>query len=169
MKEIDDSIFSKFLEDLSEISKDITTFSQQSVRMVLDESKDEHWDLAEEIYNEIRSDITDVQKISENIKKTERIVLRVKKHLFYEEHLIVSSDVLEKRRLDADPEIVNSWCRLRDGDFVESDLRFFEHEQVESIIEKRKQLTYKQAHLETEALGYVWKPEEAYDGNPGKS
>lgn len=55
------------------------------------------------------------------------------------------------------------------GDFVPSDIKLFEHEQVESILVKRKELDYNSAHKETLARGYTWNPEEAYNGDPGES
>ncbi|WP_338570500.1 hypothetical protein VRB37_16540 [Erwinia billingiae] len=164
-----DDIFKRFLSDLDEQSFDEQVSSTNTVRMLLDETKDEDWERAHEIYEEIRLDISDIQKISINIKKTERVVTRVKDHLFFREHIIIVNDVVEKRRLDADPEIANSWSRLSVGDFVPSDIALFEHEQVESILEKRKQLDYKSAHIETLARGYTWDPEEAYNGDPGES
>lgn len=165
----EDDIFKRFLNDLDEIAFNDAPSSIDSVRMLLDESKDEDWEKAKEIYEEIRVDLTDISKISVNLQKTERIVTRVKDHLFFKEHIIIVDDVIEKRRLDADPEIVNSWSRLCVGDFVPSDVDLFAHEQVESILVKRKELDYKSAHKEALARGYTWNPEEAYNGDPGES
>ncbi|WP_410756479.1 hypothetical protein [Citrobacter youngae] len=164
-----DSIFDRFLSDLDEIISTEVTLKASKVRKVLDESNDEHWVIAETYYEEIRSDLADVQKICTNIDESERVVTRVKDHLFFNEHIIITDNIEEKRRLDSDPEIVNAWSRLTEGDFTPTDLSFFKHEQVESILEKRKKLDYRSAHLETLNLGYRWNPEEAYDGDPGNS
>lgn len=165
----ENDIFKRFLSDLDEIAFDVEPSPIENVRMLLDESKDEDWERAKEVYEEIRADITDIGKISVNLNKTERVVTRVKDHLFFKEHIIIINEVIEKRRLDADPEIANSWSRLCEGDFVPSDVNLFEHEQVESILVKRKELDYKSAHKETLARGYTWDPQEAYNGDPGES
>lgn len=165
----EDGIFDRFLNDLDEQTSSEDLVSITHVRMLLDESNNDDWEKAKQCYEEIRIDLSDINKISVNIKKTERVVTRVKDHLFFQEHIIIVDDIIEKRRLDEDPEIVNSWSRLCEGDFVPSDIDLFEHEQVESILVKRKELDYKSAHEETLARGYTWNPEEAYNGDPGES
>lgn len=160
-------IFERFLLDLDEIINEEVTLKASKVRKVLDESNDEHWSAADTHYDEIRADVEDVKRICFNIKEAERVVTRVKDHVFYKEHVIVTDNIEEKRRLDSDPEIVNAWSRLTEGDFTQTDLDFFKHEQVESILEKRKSLDYKSAHIETLELGFKWNPEEAYNGDPG--
>jgi len=42
----------------------------------------------------------------------------IKGHFFYDEHLLGSG----MTRFDADPDVVNAWSRLANGDFVQSDI-----------------------------------------------
>lgn len=166
---MNESIFERFLLDLDEIINEDVTLKASKVRKVLDESNPEHWEVANTHYDEIRADVEDVKKICLNIKETERVVTRVKDYVFCKEHVIITDSIEEKRRLDSDPEIVNAWSRLTEGDFTPTDIEFFKHEQVESILEKRKSLDYRSAHVETLNLGFKWNPEEAYNGDPGNS
>lgn len=163
---MNDDIFVKAFQSIDEIlSVDIDVKAQNSARKILDANKLEDWDRAELIYDEIRNDLSDVPKIACNLRKPERIVVRVKEHIFIREHQIVIDDVAEMRRLDADPEIVNVWSRLCEGDFVESDVSLFKHEQLESIIELRQKVSQTTAHRKTVLLGYDWNPDEAYYGD----
>jgi hypothetical protein len=163
---MNDDIFIKAIQSIDEIfSLDIEVKANISVRKVLDANKIEDWDRAELIYDEIRKDLSDIPKIASNLRKPERIVVRVKEHIFIREHKIVIDDVEDIRRLDADPDIVNVWSRYCEGDFVKSDLDLFKHEQLESIIEMREQVSQTEAHRKTVLLGYDWNPDEAYYGD----
>lgn len=163
---MNDDFFIKALQSIDEIlSDDFEVKKNINARKVLDANKLEDWDRAEDIYEEIRQDISDIPKIAQNLQKSERIVVRVKEHVFIREHEIVIDDIVQIRRLDADPEIVNVWSRLCEGDHVESDLKLFEHEQLESIIEIRHKVSQTVAHRQTVLLGYNWNPDEAYDGD----
>ncbi|AGQ30855.1 hypothetical protein [Serratia liquefaciens] len=151
-----------FLDEI--ISSDLENAST-ILRVVLDPNKLENWDKAVELYEAIRQDTSDVAKIAENIQKPESVVSRVKEHIFYKKHRIVINDIDEYRRLDADPEIVNSWSRMTEGDHVDEDEKLFRHEQLESIIVMRKDVSQTEAHRTTIACGYTWNPEEAYNGD----
>ncbi|UKY36464.1 hypothetical protein [Pantoea dispersa] len=166
---MNEDIFNRFFNDLSEILTEESENRSFKTRKVLNEEVDEDWVKAGEYYEQIKSDSEDVHKICRNLNETHRVVTRVKDYLFVREHIIISNDVEEKRCFDPDPEIVNAWSRLTVGDFVDSDKKLFKHEQVESILVKREGMDYQSAHLETIRRGYDWKPEEAYNGDPGKS
>ncbi len=155
----------KNLNDIIEADSKI----KKKIRIVLNQHVLEDYDKAEVHYDEIRADHTDIEKIAKNISKNPKIVSRVKNHIFYMEHDIIYMDVAQKKRLDADPEIVNSWSRMTLGDFVEADMKLFRHEQMESILVSRQGMNQTSAHNKTIALGYDWNPEEAYDGNPGEN
>jgi len=166
---MNDDIFINAFNSIDEILSIDIDAKKQLVRTVLSAKKVEDWDRAEGYYEQIRQDLTDVQLISDNLSKPHRIVSRVKDHIFYREHQIVIDDVVEIRKLDADPEIVNCWSRLCEGDYVSEDLKLFLHEQVESIIEIRQKVSQTIAHKRTIELGYDWNPDEAYNGNSSDS
>ncbi|GAB50261.1 hypothetical protein [Atlantibacter hermannii] len=163
---MNEDFFIKALQSIDEIlSDDFEAKKKITTRKVLDSNNLADWDRAEEFYDEIRQDLSDIPKIANNLQKSERIVNRVKEHVFIRDHEIVIDDLVEIRRLDADPEIVNVWSRLCEGDHVESDVKLFEHEQLESIIEIRQKVSQTVAHRQTVLLGYNWNPDEAYDGD----
>lgn len=162
---MNDDIILRALESLDEIiSSDLINDSPIPSR-ILDPNKLRDWERADDFYEEIRQDQGDVHKISANIGKPLIVVSRVKEHIFYKKHKIVIDDITEFRRLDSDPEIVNSWCRLRDGGHVQQDMDLFRHEQLESILVTRKGHTQTEAHLLTINAGYQWNPDEAYNGD----
>lgn len=164
---INEDAFNKYLSDLDAILSEESCLKLQKARIVLDQNDSDSWDDAEKKYEEIRIDINDIDKICLHISETKRVVTRVKDHVFFREHIFIVDDIVEKKRFDPDPEIVNAWSRLTEGDHVESDVDLFKHEQVESILERRKGLDYVQAHTQAISLGYNWNPEEAYDGDSG--
>ncbi len=164
---INDDAFNKYLSDLDAILSEESKLKSQQARIILDQNDSDSWGEAERHYEEIRNDHKDIDKICSNISESSRVVTRVKDHVFFREHIFIVDDLIEKKRFDADPEIVNAWSRLTEGDHVESDIDFFKHEQVESILERRKGLDYVKAHNEAIGLGYHWNPEEAYDGDSG--
>jgi len=164
---INEDIFNTYLSSLDAILSEESELKRRTVRSVLDQNDADSWDDAVKHYDAIRQDITDIERICVNISEARRVVNRVKDHVFFREHTFIVDDIAVKRRFDADPEIVNAWSRLTEGDHVSSDLELFKHEQVESILERRKGLDYVQAHTETVKLGFNWNPEEAYDGDSG--
>lgn len=166
---MNDDIFAKAFESLDDIlSSDLSNF-HQPVRRILNPNKLDDWDRAVDHYEEIRKDESDIEKIAMNLGKTSGVVSRVKEHIFFKSHSIIVEDIEQIRRLDEDPEIVNSWCRLRDGDHVGEDENLFRHEQLESIIVLRKKVSQTEAHLRTLAAGYSWNPDEAYNGDISNS
>lgn len=170
---MNDDVFIKALESIDEIlSIDINakdSFVRQVIKTETFAQIEASWDKAEEFYDEIRKDTEDIDLISQNLLKSPAIVSRVKEHIFVKMHYIEIDEIVQFRRLDADPEIVNSWSRMKQGDLVESDLKLFRHEQLESIIELRKNVTQTEAHKLTLQSGYDWNPDEAYNGNSSNS
>lgn len=85
----------------------------------------------------------------------EATIARIKTHVFESEHLLDTGI----RRFDADPNIVNAWSRLRQGDFLQSDLILLSHERFESKFEALFKTNYRTAHDAAESSGRVWTPE----------
>lgn len=166
---MNDDIYQTFLSSLDALLQQDNVEKKSVTRRILRQDRIEDYSKAEDWYETIRQDNTDVELISKNIKKHANIVTRIKEHVFYKEHVIIRDDIVEKKRLDCDPEIVNSWCRMRDGDHVENDLKLFRHEQVETIMMQRKSMHQQQAHQYALDAGYKWNPEEAYDGDSGNN
>ncbi|MFZ5271581.1 hypothetical protein [Enterobacter asburiae] len=111
----------------------------------------------EESYESIRQDSSDINKISTNIDKDLETVGRVKTHIFFAEHDITYQDGSQiRKRLDADPLIANAWNRLTCATHTDDDLAFFAHEEYESLIEIRDNLSYNEAHELTIIAGFVW-------------
>lgn len=160
-----DDIFLRAFESLDDILSSDLKNDVPLPKRILDPNKLKDWERADDFYEEIRQDQSDIHKIAINIDKPVVIVSRVKDHIFYKTHKIVIDDIIEFRRLDSDPEIVNSWCRLRDGGHVSQDEDLFRHEQLESILVVRKGLTQTEAHSLTINAGYQWNPDEAYYGD----
>jgi hypothetical protein len=128
---------------------------QTGGRQVLNPSRIEGWDAAERAYGSIRADKTDISAIAQNTGMPEATIKRIKGHVFENVHLLDSG----LRRFDADPNIVNSWNRLQQGDFSQSDLGFLAHERFEAKFESLFKTNYRTAHYAAERSGRVWKPE----------
>jgi hypothetical protein len=128
---------------------------QTGGRQVLNPSRIEGWDAAERAYGSIRADRTDIAAIAQNTGIPEATIKRIKGHVFENVHLLDSG----LRRFDADPNIVNSWSRLQQGDFSQSDLGFLAHERFEAKFEALFRANYRTAHEAAERSGRVWKPE----------
>ena len=124
-------------------------------RQVLDPSDIRSWDAAEDAYKLIRSDTTDVSTIAKNTGFSESRVARIKDHVFVNEHKLD----LGVRQFDADPEIVNAWSRLKNGDFVQSDLDLLRHEIFESKFEGIFRTDYRTAHEAAIRANRPWSPE----------
>lgn len=128
---------------------------QTSGRQVLNPNRFEGWDAAERVYDSIRADRTDIVAIAQNTGMPEATISRIKTHVFENEHLLDTG----LRRFDADPNIVNAWSRLQQGDFLQSDLVLLSHERFESKFEALFKTNYRIAHDAAEKSGRVWTPE----------
>ncbi len=129
--------------------------TQTGARQVLDPNTVKGWDAAEGAYDAIRGDATDVSAIAKNTGMSEARIARIKEHVFIKEHALDSG----VRRFDADPDIVNSWNRLKTGDWVESDLDLLQHERFESKFEAIFKTDYRTAHDAAIRSGRTWTPE----------
>ncbi|WP_341266204.1 hypothetical protein WKC53_08645 [Morganella morganii] len=117
------------------------------------------FELAEAEYENIRNDPDDIQRISDTTGKDIDIISRVKTHIFYAEHDITYQDgSVVRKRLDEDPEIVNSWVRLREDCCIQSDHDFIAHEERESYLVIFQGMGYNEAHKLTISEGLTWCP-----------
>lgn len=132
-------------------------YAQTGARRVI--SEDAAWDGSElRYYEQIRNDETDVAQISENCGLSRATILLIKYHLFFnKQHVLDEGRV---GRFDADPDIVNAWFRLKQGDFVPEDMDLMYHELAEALLEKNFE-TLRDAHLFVEnRLGWKWTGED---------
>lgn len=128
---------------------------QTGARQVINPNSIEAWDAADSAYDAIRMNNTDVKTIAQNVGWPEARVAAIKDHVFYDEHLLDSG----MRRFDADPDIVNAWSRLTNGDFVQSDIHLLQHERFESKFESIFKTNYRTAHDAAIRSGRTWTPE----------
>jgi hypothetical protein len=98
-------------------------------------------------YQEIRVMTDDVQIIAKNTGMRESKIKRIKKHLFYDDHILEGNRI---GKLDPDCEIAAAWDRLYRGDFIKNDIKLLEHEFFESRYEKMYKTTLRQAHEATQ-------------------
>ncbi|RGC28377.1 hypothetical protein DWX41_16685 [Hungatella hathewayi] len=99
-------------------------------------------DEAESYYESLRTRNDDVRSVAKNVGWTERSVARIKQHVFFNKHVL--DDGI--RRFDADYNMAVAWQRLINGDYLDRDVLLLKHEYLESIIEKKYNLTYREAH-----------------------
>ena len=97
---------------------------------------------AEILYHTIRKSIDDVNKISKNLNLPQKIILQIKKHIFFEDHILNNGI----GKFPADLDMARAWQRLVNGNFVKSDLRLLLHEFSESLIMNGKEVSWSIAH-----------------------
>lgn len=105
---------------------------------------------ADEAYEIIRASVTDTRAIAKNTGIKESNIMKVKKHIFYEKHLLdkyVDYGIpAEMRRFDSDLAIANAWKRLEMGDFTKDDIQLLKHEIAEVWYMKKYGHGYTAAH-----------------------
>ena len=99
-------------------------------------------DEAESYYKFTRTTNDDISSIAKNVGWTEHSVARIKQHVFSDKHILDDGT----RRFDADYNMAVAWQRLINGDYLDRDILLLKHEYLESIIEKKYNLTYREAH-----------------------
>ena len=129
------------VEDSARI-KHISGAREMSVKEYM---KREKWALEE--YDKIRRSTTDTSDIAKNLKIEEFRVKNVKDHLFVREHKMRDGNI---RRFDPDPDIAETWNRLRSNQYTEKDLQLFKHEAFESRFESIHKTDYGTAHDKTQ-------------------
>lgn len=108
-------------------------------------------DEAESYYDAMRSKNDDVRAIAKSVGWTEYSIARIKQHVFLDKHIL--DDGI--RRFDADYNMAVAWQRLVNGKFLDRDVLLLKHEYLESVIEKKYNLAYREAHDRT-TLKHDW-------------
>ena len=99
----------------------------------------------------MRSTNDDVRAIAKSIGWTEYSIARIKQHVFLNKHIL--DDGI--RRFDADYNMAVAWQRLINGDYLDRDIMLLKHEYLESVVEMKYNLTYREAHDRT-TLKHDW-------------
>ena len=110
---------------------------------------------AEEYYERARKDDSDVKRIAKYTGMSEKKIQRIKDHLFHNAHML---DDGKKRKFDADYDIALAWQRLSEGRGEKRDILLLKHEYLESCLERKYNLTYREAHDLAEKK-YPWDKE----------
>ena len=100
-------------------------------------------DEAEKYYEKVRLDNSDIEKISKNTGFSIKKINIIKNHVFYNKHIRFDGSI---GLLDADYDMAVAWQRLINGDYEDRDILLLNHEYLESGLEKRYNLTNKDAH-----------------------
>lgn len=108
-------------------------------------------DEAENYYVTVRSRNDDVELISRNTGWSKVKINKIKQHVFFNLHILDRG----KARYDADYNMAVAWKRLIAGEFLDRDLLLLKHEYLESGLEKKYNLIYREAHEITQAK-YDW-------------
>ena len=113
-------------------------FERGSVNWLLDREKQSNT-----YYEKIRKRKDDIEKIAKNTGWSYESINRIKNHVFYDSHILQDGSI---GILDADYDMAVAWQRLINGAFEERDVLLLKHEYLESIVEKKYNITNKEAH-----------------------
>lgn len=98
---------------------------------------------AELYYQSIRNRKDDVLKIAKNTSLPLKMINKIKNHVFYDKHILYDGSL---GYLDSDYDMGVAWQRLINGNYKSRDKLLLKHEYLECNLEKRYNLTNKQAH-----------------------
>jgi Phage minor capsid protein 2. len=98
---------------------------------------------SEDYYNTIRKRIDDISKISKNTGWNEESIIRIKNHVFMNKHIL---DGNRYAKYDGSYDMSVAWQRLINGNYEKRDILLLKHEYLESIVEKKYNSTYREAH-----------------------
>ena len=105
---------------------------------------------ADNAYEKIRTSKDDVKKIASHTGIKEKNIAKVKRHLFYEKHLLDRYESYgipaKMQRFDSDAKIAESWKRLESGNYTKDDIRLIKHEAAESWYMRKYGPSYSKAH-----------------------
>ena len=121
---------------------------------------------AQQAYELIRNDATDVAAIAKNANMSIEDIQMIKNHVFHEEHLLDRyadiGEPGEMGRFDPDPRMADSWNRLRAGQDIRSeDLQLLQHELAEARYMQEHGPSYNAAHEHAQQVA-----PSPYDGAP---
>lgn len=97
---------------------------------------------AERFYSDMRLNNKDVKLISKNTGWSEQSIARIKNYIFYDKHQLENSF----GRFDASYDMAIAWKRMQEGKYENRDILLLKHEYLESIVEKKYSITYREAH-----------------------
>jgi SPP1 gp7 family putative phage head morphogenesis protein len=98
---------------------------------------------SEDYYNSIRKREDDILKISQNTNWSKKSITQIKNHIFNDKHILRNGEI---GILDSDYDMSVAWQRLINGQYEQRDILLLKHEYIESINEKKDNLTNLQAH-----------------------
>lgn len=120
---------------------------------------------AEEYYDTIRREGSDITAIAKSSGMSEERVRRIEHRLFHADHVIRYQNGEQViKRFDAHPKIANAWQRLQEGASGPRDIDLLKHEIFESRFEAIHRTDYLDAHRAPERSGRVWDPEDGGGG-----
>ncbi len=111
---------------------------------------------AEQLYERARKNNNDIQKIAYNIGISEKVIEKIKNHIFIEEHILGHGNEQFLSKFLTDIDIAESWERLINGNFVQSDLILLQHELTESLLMQGTKLNYGSAHYKIVNKIFNW-------------
>jgi hypothetical protein len=89
-------------------------------------------------------------------------IMKIKDHVFRDEHLLDLYGESTVARFDANPRMAEAWQRLADGNPHPADIDLLRHERYESdYMASTGDPSYGRAHTATNDAGYTWDPEAA--------
>lgn len=107
-------------------------------------------DFADQLYESIRQDETDVNEIARRTGWKPSNIAKVKHHLFIQEHRLDQYEPLGvpavMARFDSDEAIARAWLRLKIGGFSHLDLQLLRHEAAEAWFMRKHGQSYRRAH-----------------------
>ena len=109
---------------------------------------------AKQFYEEVRNDKSDIAKIAANTGFSEKRIQKIKEHIFINSHVLDDGN----RRFDEDYDIAVAWKRLTEGKGMDRDILLLKHEYLESCLERKYNLTYREAHALADRK-YAWDAE----------
>lgn len=107
--------------------------------------------VAKKHYDKIRM-TDDIEAVAKNSSMSVEDIRIIKNHIFFEKHIKYDGSM---ELFDADYDIAVAWNRLAQGIPEERDLLLLRHELLESMVEKKYNLTAAEAHEIAEA-SYAW-------------
>ena len=98
---------------------------------------------ADRFYEEVRHRKTDVKRIADNTKFTEKAVEEIKQHMFFKKHDLGGGVM---GRFTADFDQAQAWNRLTQGRHTDIDILLLKHEYVELAQMRLHGYDYPDAH-----------------------
>lgn len=127
-----DKEYSDCLEKINEIKKGTPDIKIKD-HETLDVNYQKLETKASKLYESIRNDYSDIEKVSSNLRIDKNYTERVKDYVFFKRHNLRDG----YRRLDPSLNIAEGWKRLADNNYSKTDLEWFLHEFAESRLSEK--------------------------------